>query len=124
MKKLTILAICCCLLMTGFSQQIVELEENTPYEHNGLEYGFYISHEATKEVKGEDYDRYEINLYVINKSGCIKMIPFRSGAANSKDEVLVAEFNCTNATGKRLTAKRGSINARPWYLNVRIPDET
>jgi hypothetical protein len=39
-------------------------------------------------------------------------------------EVLVAEFNCTNATGKRLTAKKGAVNARPWYTNVRVPDDT
>ena len=124
MKSLTILLLCCCWLMPGYGQQIVELEENTPYQYNGLEYGFYISNGTSKEVKGEDYERYELNLYVINKTGCIKMIPFRNNSSNSKDDILVAEFNCTNATGKRLTAKKGAINAKPWYLNVRIPDDS
>ena len=112
------------------AQQVVDLQENTPYPYNGLEYGYYISNGSSKEVKGEDYDRFEINLYVSNKNSCIKMIPLNnnytgsSGSTSGSDEVQIAEFNCTNATGKRLTAKKGAVAARPWYTNVRIPDET
>src|SRR5574338_1287919 len=113
--------------LPSFSQQVVDLEENTPYSSNGLEYGFYISNESSKEVKGEDYQRYELNLYVTNKSGCLKLIPFRSGwnanNSSSADEMQIAEFNCVNATGKRLTAKKGIVSAKPWYANVKIPDE-
>ena len=108
-----------------FSQQVTDLEENTPYAYNGLEYGYYVTNESSKEVKGEDYDRYEVNLYVTNKSGCLKLIPFQANVSgnNSSNEIQVAEFNCKNATGKRLTAKKGNVTAKPWYTNVRIPDE-
>lgn len=110
------------------SQQIIDLAENTPYSYNGLEYGFYITNESSKEVKGEDFFRYEVNLYVTNNSGCLKLIPFKAGWANSSsgnsDEIMIAEFNCTNATGKRLTAKKGSVSAKPWYNNVRVPDDS
>ncbi len=41
----------------------------------------------------------------------------------AQDEMQIAEFNCTNATGKRLTAKKGIVAAKPWYCNVKIPDE-
>ena len=122
------------LFLVSFSrlqaQQVVDLQENIPYAYSGLEYGYYNSNGSSKEVKGEDYDRYEINLYVSNKNSCIKMIPLNnsytgsSGSTTGTNEVQVAEFNCTNATGKRLTAKKGSVSARPWYTNVRIPDET
>ncbi len=109
------------------SQQLVDLEENVPYPYNGLEYGFYISNESSKEVKGEDFHRYELNLYVTNKSGCLKLIPFHSGwDANNNtgaDEMQIAEFNCENATGKRLTAKKGVLAAKPWFTNVKIPDD-
>lgn len=109
------------------SQQVVDLAENVPYAYNGLEYGFYISNESSKEVKGEAYQRYELNLYVTNKSGCLKLIPFRSGRnannGSGADEMQIAEFNCINATGKRLTAKKGVVTAKPWYTNVKIPDE-
>jgi hypothetical protein len=110
------------------AQQVVNLDENSGYSYNGLEYGYYITNEASKEVKGENFDRYEVNLYVANKSGCIRIIPFKSGwsatggSVGSSDDVMVAEFNCTNATGKRLTAKKGNVAAKPWYTNVRVPD--
>ena len=71
MKKLLCLLTVSLILITTFSQQVVNLDENTPYSYNGLEYGFYISNESSKEVKGEDYYRYELNLYVTNKSGCL-----------------------------------------------------
>jgi hypothetical protein len=109
------------------AQQVVDLQENAPYTSNGLEYGYYIANEASKEIKGEDLERYEINLYVTNKSGCIKIIPFKSGwtgSTQNEDNIQVAEFNCTNATGKKLTSKKGSVTAKPWYTNVRVPDDT
>lgn len=108
-------------------QQVVNLEENTPATYNGLDYGYFITNEKNKEVKGEDYDRFEVELYVTNKSGCTKIIPFRtlsqSGASSGSDDVLVAQFNCTNATGKRLTAKSGKVEAKPFYTQVKVYDE-
>ncbi len=118
----------CFFLLLSFSfslpaQQIIDLEEKQPYENNGLEYGFYITNESSKEVKGEDFDRFEISLYVTNKSGCIKLIPFTNISNNgSNEEVVIAEYNCKNATGKRLTAKSGKVNARPFYTQVKEPD--
>lgn len=105
------------------AQQVSELEEKTPYQYNGLEYGYYITNEKSKEVKGDDMDRFEIVLYVSNKSGSLKLIPFIN-LDNVEDEVTVAEFSCRNATGKRLTAKNGKVNAKPWFTQVRVPDET
>lgn len=129
MQKLLCLSAVLLVVFTASSQQVVNLEEGTPYTYNGLEYGFYITNESSKEVKGEDYDRYEVNLYVTNKSGCLKLIPFKSGWTGSSsgsddDAVMVAEFNCINATGKRLTAKKGSVSAKPFYTNARVRDET
>jgi hypothetical protein len=128
MRKLSCLLIGLFIFFSALAQQVVNLDENTPYSYNGLEYGFYITNESSKEVKGEDYYRYELNLYITNKSGCLKLIPFRAGwtgnSSGNNDEVMLAEFNCTNATGKRLTAKKGSVSAKPWYSNVKVPDET
>ena len=116
--------------MTGHSQQVVNLEEGKSYSYNGLEYSYYVSNERSKEVKGEDYERYEINLTVTNNNGCLKLIPLKTswsggtGSTSSQDDVMIAEFNCINATGKRLTAKKGTVSAKPWYSQVRIPDES
>src|SRR5258705_6607398 len=129
MKKLAFLLAGLRMTMFLNAQQVVDLEEGKSYSYNGLEYSYYISNERSKEVKGEDYERYEINLTVTNKSGCLKLIPLRTSGSGStgsanRDDVMIAEFNCLNATGKRLTAKKGTISAKPWYTNVRVPDET
>ena len=130
MRKMIILFSALLFVLASTAQQVVNLEENVPYSSNGLEYAYYISNESTKDVKGEPFQRYEVNLSVTNKSGCIRIIPFKnswsgsSGSTSSSDDVLVAEFNCTNATGKKLTAKKGNVSAKPWFTNVRIPDET
>jgi hypothetical protein len=124
MRKIFLFVIFLVIVFSSRSQQIVDLQENTPYEYNGLEYGFYITNEQSKEVKGDDYERYEVNLYVTNKSGCIKLIPFRTTTSGKAEEqVVVAEFNCKNATGKRLTAKSGKLSAKPWVTQVKMYDE-
>jgi hypothetical protein len=130
MKKTTFLLAILFFGVVLHSQQVVNLEEGKPYAYNGLEYGYYITNESSKEVKGEDYERYEINLTVTNNSGCLKLIPFKAGwngstgSTSNEDDVMIAEFNCMNATGKRLTSKKGTVNAKAWYSNVRIPDES
>jgi hypothetical protein len=124
MKNLFCSFLLISLSFTLRAQQIIDLEEKQPYENNGLEYGFYITNESSKEVKGEDFDRFEISLYVTNKSGCIKLIPFSNTSNNnSSEEVVIAEFSCKNATGKRLTAKAGKVNARPLYSQAKVQDQ-
>lgn len=127
MRKTVLMPALLLFYIAGSAQQVVNLEEGKPYSYNGLDYSYYISNESSKDVKGEDYERYEINLAVTNTSGCLKLIPFKSGwtgSTSSEDDIMIAEFNCTNATGKRLTSKKGTLSAKPWYSSVRIPDET
>jgi hypothetical protein len=127
MRKAVLMPALLLFYIAGIAQQVVNLEEGKLSSYNGLDYSYYISNESSKEVKGEDFERYEINLAVTNTSGCLKLIPFKSGwtgSTSSEDDVMIAEFNCTNATGKRLTSKKGTLNAKPWYSSVRIPDET
>lgn len=124
MRNIILLLIFCNASLFSVAQHYAELTESSPYSYNGFEYGYNITNETSKEVKGEDYDRFEITLYVTNKSGCDKLIPFRrTGVSSSNnDDLKIAEFNCINATGKRLTAKKGTVKASPWYLNVKLPD--
>src|SRR4051812_15245720 len=124
MRKNALVALCLLFAAAVQAQQVVDLQESTAYQSNGLEYGYYITNEKSKEVKGDDMDRFEIVLYVSNKSGSMKYIPFPSTQTTSEEAVMVAEFSCKNATGKRLTAKNGKVNAKPWFTQVKIPDET
>jgi hypothetical protein len=97
MRKLPAFIIVALISYSSFSQQIVDLEENAPYSYNGFEYGFYISNERSKEVKGDDFERYEVNLYITNKSGCNKLIPFKNSSSKPDEEIVVGEFNCKKA---------------------------
>jgi hypothetical protein len=124
MRKQLLLVTILFIACSSFGQQIVDLEENTPYESNGFEYGYSISNEQSKEVKGDDYERYELSLYITNKSGCNKLIPFKNSSSKTEEDVAVGEFSCKNATGKRLTSKTGKINAKAWYMQVKLYDET
>ena len=82
MRKILCLFFACLGFAHLQAQQIVDLEENKPYSFNGLDYGFYIGNESSKAIKGEDFDRLELNLYVTNNNSCIKLIPFRTGSSS------------------------------------------
>jgi hypothetical protein len=125
-QKITLLLLSVLSFCTAKAQSVTDLTENTPYKNNGLEYGFYVSNERSKAVKGEDYERYEVILYVNNNSSCAKIIPLRnvSFTSSSSDETLLADFTVKNATGKRLTSKSGKVNASPWYTQVKLSDGT
>lgn len=105
--------------------QVTPLEEKNPETLNGVEYGYYIRNEQQKNVKDEEYSRFEITLYVTNKSGCSKIFPERSSSFSSSSSdaaSLIAGFSCLNANGKRLTAKGGSVKAKEFYITVKLKE--
>jgi hypothetical protein len=103
--------------------QITELEEKKPETLNGVEYGWYIRNEQQKNVKDEEYSRFEITLYATNKSGCSKIFLERNtGSTSSEQQSLVATYSCLNANGKRFTAKGGSVKAKEFYVNVKLKE--
>jgi hypothetical protein len=104
------------------SAQLADLGEKKPATINGVEYGYIIKNEQTKANKGEEYGRFEITLYATNKSGCTKLFAERSNTYSLEDPNLVATFNCSNANGKRLTAKSGNVKARDFYVNAKLKE--
>jgi hypothetical protein len=115
------------LLLFSFcvSAQITELEEKKPETLNGVEYGWYIRNEQQKNVKDEEYSRFEITLYTTNKSGCSKIFLDRSSISSSSQEQAstIASFSCLNANGKRFTSKGGSVKAKEFYVNVKLKED-
>jgi len=103
--------------------QANDIDEKKPATVNGIEYGYYIKNEQTKSVKDEEYGRFEITLYATNKSGCTKLYADRTTLSSSSESLnLIASFNCTNANGKRLTAKSGTVKARDFYVNAKMQE--
>ncbi len=99
--------------------QMLTMEENKPALENGIEYGYIIKNEQVKTSKGEEYSRFEITLYVNNKSGCTKLYANRSSYSSSETVSLLATFNCINANGKRFTSKSGTLKARDFYVTAK-----
>lgn len=109
--------------LQAFSQ-MNDLEEKKPVITDGIEYGYFIKNEQVKSVKDEEYGRFEITLYATNKSGCTKLFAEKISVLSSESSSLIASFNCTNANGKRLTAKTGTVKARDFYINAKVQENS
>jgi len=118
MKALLLLATL-CIATTTFAQQAAELEPGKPLSFNGIEFGYEIRNQQTKAVKDETYSRYEITAYVSNKSGCTKIMFPRQTLFGEERQNQLAQFDCLNATGKRLTSKGTLLEARPFVVPYR-----
>ena len=102
--------------------QVTNLQEKKPETIDGIEYGYFIKNEQVKNVKDEEYSRFEITLYATNKSGCTKLYAEKVSILSSETPNLIVSFNCTNANGKRLTAKSGTVKARDFYINAKVQE--
>ena len=109
-------------LLFFFNVSAQSIDENKPAVVDGIEYGYIIKNEQVKSAKGEEYARFEITLYATNKSGCTKLYAERVSFLSDDAANLIATFNCSNANGKRLTAKSGTVKARDFYVNAKVTE--
>jgi hypothetical protein len=102
-----------------FAQPGARLSEGSGITIDGIEYGFTIRRESKKDVgdKGT-FSRYEITAYATNKSGCPKIIWLNQNNINENSKEL-ARFDCTNATGYRLTAKSTTLRVQEFWVPVK-----
>ena len=110
------------MLCNAVSAQITDLDEKKTVTIDGVEYGYIIKNEQTKTNKGEEYARFEITLYATNRSGCTKLYADRSYKLSYDEANLLATFNCTNANGKRFTAKSGTLKAKDFNINAKLKE--
>lgn len=99
------------LAQTGY-----DITENQPAAFNGVEYGFTVRNESKKDVSGKTFNRYEVTVFATNKSSCTKLFFPKQTLLGQQNSDLLAQFDCLNATGARLTAKNGSVRAKPFYV--------
>jgi hypothetical protein len=123
-RKKLFLLIPFSLLFQWVAAQTIDLQEKVTKISNGIEYGYTIRNEQVKAAKGEEYSRYEITVFMTNKSGCQHIYPLRlSSTYNSTSQNLLATFHCYNANGKRFTSKSALIYARDFYTPVKRKDQ-
>jgi hypothetical protein len=109
-----------CYLNT-IAQQTKTITEETPLVDQGMEYGYSIKNVSTKEVSDKEFSRYEVTLYATNKGDCSRVVLYgQSLAASELNMNVLANFDCINATGQRLTSKSGTVTAKPMYVNARV----
>lgn len=127
MKKSGLFLLFLFISVSTFAQSAILMTENEPSNYEGLECGYNIRNEQTKEAGGEKYSRYEVNMYITNRSGCPKIMLINTTNTPSSSSGYSANtfaiFNCLNANGKRLTSKSASVNARDFYVPVKLTEK-
>lgn len=126
MKKNIFLFFVGFTFITLNAQLPVDVFSDKPAVIDDIEYGYIINNESTKAVAGKDMGRFEVTLYAKNTSNCLKLFLFEkknffSSNSSTSAENDLARFDCINATGQRLTSKGGTIEARPFYTNAKVP---
>jgi hypothetical protein len=99
------------------AQASYDIVVDKPATVNGIEYGYAIRNESKKDVGNKGtFSRYEITVYVANKSGCTKLMFPKQTAFGLQNQDLLANFDCQNATGARMTSKSATVRARPFMV--------
>ncbi|WP_041952128.1 hypothetical protein [Spirosoma spitsbergense] len=102
------------LVFPSIAQSIYEIPGNKPVEIDGIEYGYSVRNECTKDfINLGTFKRYELIVYVTNRSGNSKVFNPRQTSFGTRDQDLLAHFDCLNATGAKLTSKTIAVRARP-----------
>lgn len=107
------------------AQPTQSLKENEPTMINGIELSFRINKESTKKAGGDEYSRYVLEFYAINKSDCSKNIYYRNDVSysGSSTDNLIATFYVRNANGKRFTSRDAKVNAKDWWVRVKVTEK-
>lgn len=114
-----------CMVTTSLAQQTQSLKDNEPQTINGIELGFRINKESAKKAGDDEYSRYVLELYAINKSECSKYIYYRNDGSYSGtgSDNLIATFYIRNANGKRFTSREAKLTAKDWWVRVKVTEK-
>lgn len=101
------------LAFSSAAQSVFEIAGSQPVQVNGIEYGYTVRNECKKDfINLGTFKRYELEVYVTNKSGSPKQFSPRQTSFGVRDQDLLAHFDCLNATGAKLTSKTIAVRAR------------
>ena len=126
MKKVFLIISMCMLVCCGVTAQpaTFPITDKQPALVDGLELGYTIKSTEVKAVSGKgDFSRYSVSFYVRNTTNQGKIMLYKQGwnvMGNVSDQL--AQFNCLNATGARLTSKEAIINAEACNVLAQVSD--
>jgi hypothetical protein len=99
-----------------------QIKDGQTVDLNGVAVTFTITNKETIDIKGQSFDRYKVVASAKNNSGKsfnlrLTTYPDLSSLGRNK----IAELNCLNATGARLTSKKLDLNMKAQIINVNYP---
>ncbi|MFN8242942.1 MAG: hypothetical protein U0X40_02705 [Ferruginibacter sp.] len=109
----------------GFFPQTYVLSDSSPAaEYNGLKAGYEIR-ETEPDSKKSNQSRYKIYFYLTNTSNEAKIMYRNAGFPGHAGPISnnIAQFNCSNATGARLTNKMATMEMQPCLLEATVTDK-
>ena len=122
MKKI-LPAIFLLSFIKSYSQQTINVTDAAPVTYNGLQAGYTLETEEEKEVgKKGDFSRFKIHFFLTNTSAEAVIMYRRPnfgghfGSASNN----IAQFNCLNATGARLTNKMVNISLKDCSIEAMV----
>lgn len=116
MKKL--IPLYTLLIISLFSTlKAQKITDGSTVDLNGLAVTFNILNKESVTVGGKNYDRYKVSATLVNNSG--KGYNLRLGSAPQViSNIEIAELDCVNATGAKLTSKKMVLKLKPQNVNV------
>lgn len=97
-----------------FAQKITD---GSTVDLSGLSVTFNILNKESVTVSGKNYDRYKVSATLVNNSGK----SYNQRLANAPQivtNIRIAELDCINATGAKLTSKKLELKLKPQNVNV------
>ncbi len=127
MKNKTVFIILLFLMNMQYisAQQAIAVTDSAPAIVNGLTIGYRVKSAEEKEVKDKgNFSRYNMQFYISNTSGEAKIILYKQGFTLLNDiSADLVRFDCSNATGARLTNKTATLQAAPCNILADVEDK-
>ncbi|MEC3875130.1 hypothetical protein [Chryseobacterium salviniae] len=106
------------IVLTSFSfVSAQKITDGESVDVNGLSVTFNILNKEAITVGGKEFDRYKVSARLINNTQKNYNIRLNS-APQIVPNTTLAEVNCLNATGAKLTSKKIELRLKPHNVNV------
>ncbi len=107
------------------AQETLAVTDAMPVTVNGLQMGYTIKSAEEKDVKDKgSLSRYYIHFYITNTTTEAKIILYKQGFTLLNDiSADLVRFDCSNATGARLTNKTATLQATTCNVLADVEDK-
>lgn len=109
-NPLLVLTLLLALQAQAEAQGFYALREGRDTTISGFRLRYDIINARPTTHKGADFERYEVQVSLVNTDHPFFFILERTGPDESLENQKLAEFTCTNAAGLRLTSQTTTLN--------------